>query len=68
MSLNKGSPEYLHALANKLRQNKLLTTCVDCVHFYQEDTNYHCGYWEMVPPLEHVVTGCPQWSPVDNRD
>jgi len=62
MSLSKGSPEYLHELSKKLRRDRILTTCVDCIHFYQEDNRYSCEFFGAVPPLEHIVTGCKNWS------
>jgi hypothetical protein len=59
-SIEKGSVEYLLALAQKLHDKHLLTTCIRCAHFNHELEM--CKLCTKRPPAKVIALGCPQWQ------
>ena len=48
------------ALTEKLQNEKLLPTCVTCVHF--NDEYEMCKLAGMRPPAKIIARGCPSWE------
>lgn len=56
----KGTPEYLRLLTQKLHDMGLITTCLTCVHFDNEKNI--CSVYNQLPPPQVIGLGCITWD------